>query len=223
MARTCIFFDIDFTLLDADGASRIAMSRAFEYATGIADGMAGIQFAGRTDRWIVQEAARRHGARDSGVLARHFAVYPPLLREEMARAAPRALPGAVALLERLARTPDVALGLVTGNMEEAARIKLAAAAIDVPFAGGGFGDESEDRADIVRAAMIALECAPDERLILVGDSEHDIWSAAGTPIVTVGVATGHRTVDELRGAGAHLVFADFVDTEAVLAQLLGTR
>lgn len=223
MARTCIFFDIDFTLLDADGASRAAMTRAFEHATGIADGMAGVEFAGRTDFWIVREAARRRGARDSGVLSRHFAVYPEILREELAHRRPRTLPGVPTLLERLARTPEVALGIATGNMEQAAHLKLAAAGITTPFAGGGFGDTSEDRMDVVRTAMAALGCRPGERLVLISASEHDIWSAAGTPVVTVGVATGRRTMDDLRAAGAHAVLANLADTDAALEQLLGER
>jgi phosphoglycolate phosphatase-like HAD superfamily hydrolase len=134
----------------------------------------------------------------------------------------RLMPGFPQLLEALAAEPGVRIGLATGNFSQSAGIKLRFYGIDGYFAGGGFGEDSLDRAVVVRAAIerVADGAAPDE-IYVIGDTPHDITSALDNGVVGVGVATGSYGVEDLRASGARLVFADFSDWRRVAQVLLG--
>src|SRR3989475_13154682 len=54
-------FDIDGTLVLTGGAGRRAMSLAFEDVLGVRDAFQGLPMAGRTDSWILSDAAAVHG------------------------------------------------------------------------------------------------------------------------------------------------------------------
>src|SRR4051794_39338871 len=70
-ASTLLLFDIDGTLVLTGGAGGRAMSRAFEEVFAIANAFDGIPMAGRTDAWILNDAALAHGiSPDSADLAR---------------------------------------------------------------------------------------------------------------------------------------------------------
>jgi len=128
-------------------------------------------------------------------------------------------PGFPQLLAAL-RDAGVRLGLATGNFSEAARIKLEYYGIAEYFEGGGFGEVSLDRSDVVAAAIrnVANGARPSDVLV-VGDTPHDITSATANGAIGVGAATGKFTVEELRDSGAAMVYEDFADWEAVAREL----
>src|SRR6266576_6815521 len=75
-ASTLILFDIDGTLVLTGGAGGRAMSLAFEDIFAVADAFQGIAMAGRTDAWILNDAATAHGIpADSAGLARFRQAY----------------------------------------------------------------------------------------------------------------------------------------------------
>ncbi len=219
-------FDIDNTLLYTGGAGGLAMAQAFEQLYGVANGFAGIEFSGRTDRWILQTGLDNHAI--AGGCERHMGeftdLYYMLLPDAMKEREGRLMPGFPQLLEALAREPGTRLGLATGNFPDAARIKLGHFGVERYFAGGGFGDTSLDRADVVRVAVENVaDGARPEDVFVIGDTPHDITSALGNGAVAVGVATGTYAADELRRRGAHLAFADFSDWESTARELLAFR
>lgn len=130
------------------------------------------------------------------------------------------MPGFPQLLESL-RDAGVRLGLATGNFSEGARIKLEYYGIADYFEGGGFGEVSLDRSDVVAAAMrnIANGAQPSDVLV-VGDTPHDITSAITNGALGVGVATGKYTVEELKDSGAVMVYGDFADWERIATEWL---
>jgi phosphoglycolate phosphatase len=217
-----LLFDVDNTLLWSGGAGSLAMGLAFHDLFGIDDGFKGVEFSGRTDRYILAEALRQHGI-DSGYAQneaafrqRYYAYLPQALRERQGRL----MPGFPMLLEELSHRPGVRLGLATGNFSQAARIKLAHFGIDRYLSDGGFGEESEDRPAVVRRALERLGDGLSPREVLViGDTPHDVSSAKACGTVAVGVATGRDSVDELRHCGADLVFEDFSDWRRTAATL----
>lgn len=217
-------FDIDNTLLWSGGAGGYAMGLAFRDLFGIEDGFKGVEFSGRTDRYILATALRKHGIDDeyAAVESRFLDVYcdhlPRTLRERQGKL----MPGFPQLLEALARSPEARLGLATGNFSPSARLKLAYFGIADYFAGGGFGEESEDRAEVVRRALERLgEGVSPADVLIIGDTPHDITAAHANGVVAVGVATGTNSLEELRASGADLVFEDFSDWESVAATLSG--
>jgi phosphoglycolate phosphatase len=204
------------------------MTRAFEELFDIRDAFRGISMPGRTDSWILADAAAVHGVpADSPELGRFPGVYlRHLIRElEVPRPDKGVMPGVRELLDRLAARDDVYLALLTGNYEEAARIKLEHFDLWRYFECGAFGDDAPDRNRLLPRALARIaECGgPDvaaRSSIVMGDTPLDIACAAAAGARSIAVATGGYDVDALRQAGADMVFPNLADTPAVLDAIL---
>ncbi len=134
------------------------------------------------------------------------------------------LPGVRELLDQLSSRDDVFLGLVTGNFEEGARIKLEYFDLWRYFRCGAYGDDAQDRNALVpfalqRARACGLSPARAHDVLVVGDTPHDVACARAAGAIPVGVATGSYTIEEIRASGADVVFPDLSDTAAFLALL----
>jgi phosphoglycolate phosphatase len=222
-----VLFDIDGTLVLTGGAGMRAMNRACESIVGLADALTGIPVAGRTDWIILQDALGRIGrGLDASLFASLREQYIGHLREEIqlpGRGVTAVLPGVRELLDALASRDDVFLGLLTGNFEQGARIKLEHFDLWRYFACGAFGDDAADRNALVPFALErARGCGidvPYGEVLVVGDTPHDVACALAVGALPVAVATGSYTVDQLRASGAEIVFEDLSDTKAFLALL----
>ncbi len=228
MARLFLF-DIDNTLLNSGGAGVKAMTLAFQEAFGVADGLAGIDFTGRSDIAIFREAALAHGLDVDGefpaLLAPFREAYLRLLPETLRQTQGRVMPGMPEVLAALESTPGAHLGLATGNFSRSSRLKLQHYGLDRFFRTGGFGEDSEERAEIVaRAIQRLVALAGDDgphRAFVIGDTPLDVAAALANGANAVGVATGTSSVQALKDAGAALVFADFSRWQDVVNALLG--
>lgn len=220
-----LIFDIDLTLVHTAGAGARAMTRAFARLFGIDDAFAGMEFAGRTDLAILRDAFTRHGLLGEGYDERaglFQAAYLQLLAEELAAANGHILPGVRLLLESLSTRADVRLGVGTGNFREAAELKLRGHGLWSYFLDGGFADDSEDRAEVIAAAIrrVRREDDGESAIYVIGDTPHDIAAAKANDAAVIGVATGRTTRELLAAAGADLVLDSLEDSEALL-DLLG--
>ena len=240
--RKLILFDIDGTLVLTGGAGIRAMNRACEELVGHAVALDGIPVAGRTDRIILTDVVARAGhALDDGLLERLREGYISNLREEIerpgrtqsfeslgARGGVKAvMPGIRELLDVLERREDVFLGLLTGNFEAGARIKLEHFDLWRYFRCGAYGDDAADRNELVpfaleRARRYGLPDIAPSHILVVGDTPHDVACALAVGATPVGVATGGFTVEQLRESGAENVFQDLSRTSEFL-NLLGER
>lgn len=206
-----VLFDIDGTLLDLHGAGRKAFALALEDAFGWRDEIAYIQFAGATDLDVLDQVFRRHGRTLTATDAeRFFSAMPARLRETSADTDVTIYPGAVDLVAALSKHPEVTIGLVTGNIEACARIKLEKAGLHGHFTLGAFGHEHGDRREIARMAKSrAIAALPDghefTRTFLVGDTPSDITAAHHIGATSIAVTTGHYQRHQLESAGAHHV------------------
>jgi phosphoglycolate phosphatase-like HAD superfamily hydrolase len=227
-----IFFDIDATLLLTDGAGRAALRAALEVVYGSRGQLDGYLFHGKTDPQIVVELLEGSGMDEAEIRERMPAMWPVYLealqRELDERRSTRRikiLPGVAELLAELDGAEGVSLGLITGNIEAAARMKLAAAGVKTRFAVGGYGSDAEVRSEIARIALdrsrSRLEWnSGEDVVVVVGDTPEDIACARCLGGRAVAVATGRHSVEELEQAGADVVFSDFGDTGAVLNGIL---
>jgi phosphoglycolate phosphatase len=225
----CVLFDIDGTLLHSHGAGRTAMTEAFKNVYGDAGSLASaFPIAGKTDLQIVRDVGRETGV-DPAVLDRRLPLYWDTYVERLERnlaergAAP--YPGVVALLAHLNRHPAASVGLLTGNMERGAWLKLRAAGIAGAFSWGAFGDAHAVRADLVPVALARARresgrafAASD--LVVVGDTPDDIAAARAGGCRVLAVATGLHDLDALRAHGPDALFPDLTDLDAVTAALL---
>jgi len=215
-----VLFDIDGTLISTGGAGLLAFERAFAEHFDVPAINGQVQFSGRTDRAIVADLFQVHGVVDSAVnwrlfLTGYFAHLPATLT--VCRG--RVLPGVADLLAELAARPDVAVGLLTGNVREGGLLKLAHYGIQEYFPFGGFGDVHTDRSLVATAAVRAArehlgQIDGDPRFTVVGDTPHDVACGHWVGARVVGVATGGSRADELSAAGAELVLDDFSRPEA---------
>jgi phosphoglycolate phosphatase-like HAD superfamily hydrolase len=197
------------------GAGRASFVRAFEQAFGWKDDLRRIRFAGATDLDLLHRLIREHGREPTPAdEAAFFERLPVELERALAepdRAPARAFPGVVELLERLGRRPDCLLGLVTGNIESCAWIKLRHLGLHTPFTLGAFGHEHGDRNEIARLALQRAERhhgGPFRRLFLIGDTPNDIRAAHAIGATAIAVATGGHPAAELHAAGADHVLED---------------
>lgn len=226
--HTLVLFDIDGTLVLTGGAGLRAMTRAVESLLGHPAALEGIPVAGRTDWIILTDVLRRLGRDlDEPLFQRLRAQYVAFLSEEIelpGRGVKAVMPGVRPLLDRLQPREDVWLGLLTGNFVEGARIKLEHFDLWKYFRCGAFGDDAADRNALVPFALARArqEGLPDiaaDRVLVVGDTPHDIACARAAGAVPIGVATGGYTVEQLRGSGAGIVFEDLSDLDAFCALL----
>lgn len=211
-------FDIDGTLLRAGGAGR----RSVELALGeVLDrlecdvSLESVEFAGRTDPWIVRTALTQYGVTaDDGLIHEVLRRYVTHLPRELELAAAfEVLPGVLSLLAELSARDDVLVGLGTGNTEPAAYAKLARGGLDSFFSFGGFGSDHTDRAELLRAGLErGLERTGDRqgraRVVVIGDTPYDVAAAQAIGAHCVAVSTGGYDGLALEAAGATVVVSD---------------
>jgi len=204
------------------------MSSAFEELFGIADAFRGVQMAGRTDSRILADAAETHRIPPSSPRLSEFQrIYAARLADEIEKPGPRKgiMPGVRALLDALSPRDDVHLALLTGNFETTAQLKLEYFDLWRYFRGGAFGDDAPDRNRLLPRAVAHVAkcggpCIAARDAIIVGDTPLDVACAHASGARSIAVATGVHSVEELRAAGADVVFEDLSDTDAVLAALI---
>ncbi|MCB0322656.1 MAG: HAD hydrolase-like protein [Bdellovibrionales bacterium] len=202
-----LLFDIDGTLLSAGPSPMVAFETAFAEQFSIAGCWGDTQPHGRTDPDIVGEICRRVLQRElnAAELTRLFKRYAVLLEPEISQCQKfRVLPGALALCQRLAASERFYLGIETGNIEPAGRIKLARGGLDSFFTFGGWGSDSADRSEIVRIAIERARSIHDlpnltyaTDVVVIGDAPQDIQAGQALGARTIAVATGRYGNDEL--------------------------
>lgn len=226
--RKLVLFDIDGTLVLTGGAGLRAMNRAIEGVFGHRDGLDNIPLAGRTDLAILADAVRPLGRElDGPLLADLQRRYVANLAEEIqhpGRGQKGVMPGIHEILQQLSRRDDVLLGLLTGNFEEGAQVKLGHFDLWRHFRCGAFGGDAGDRNLLVAFAVErARACGlPEIRrsdVVVIGDTPHDVACAHAAGATAVAVATGGSSLEELRATGAEYVFQDLGDTKAFLRLL----
>lgn len=193
-------------------------------------GDAAVRYDGKTDRQIVREAMRGAGfgeadidARMDQAIGRYVAGLPEQLRDPARGVG--LYPGAAALIEAVHAHPDTVLGLLTGNVEPGARLKLASVGLDFSmFRVNAFGSDSEIRGELPAIAhgrmLTAFGVALRGRdVVVIGDTPADIDCGRALGARAIAVATGSYSVEELAAHNPFAVFADLSDTAAVMAKI----
>ncbi len=221
-------FDIDGTLIKTGGAGMRAFYRALEQVFHIPAGPQVIRPDGKTDPLIAKEFLKHFGqenrwnARSSEEL---FTVYLACLGEEMERARDDQLivimPGVRELLDSLVAQPDFAVGLVTGNLERGAQIKLSSAGLDHYFQFGGYGSDSEDRTELIRMGIQrgARWIAPArmEAAFVIGDTPLDIIHGRAAGAGVIAVASAGYGISDLQPYSPDLLVPDLTSMDSVLS------
>lgn len=225
--RRLILFDIDGTLVRGT-AARKAFQIGLEAAYGTAGAIDTYDFSGKTDPQIARELLTGAGieaARVDAGLASLWSRYLAELEKRLPNEPMRVLPGVSALLDALDARGDAALGLVTGNVADGARLKLGSVGLFERFRVGGFGSDHELRNHLPGIAIARAREAwgVDFRradVWVVGDTPLDVACGQHEGVRTLAVATGRHGAAELAACGPDAVAEDLSDLDGVLATLL---
>lgn len=225
-----VLLDVDMTLISARGAGIASLDGAVHELFGLERAFEGVEFAGCTDRMIVESGLTANGIEATGEnLSRVRSAYIRRLSKTLSEGWPaHALAGVPALLELLSERNDACYGLVTGNWKEGAFLKLAACGIDGYFRFGAFAESGRTRSELIPHALgrAGRFCGgtfdPDE-VWVVGDTPHDVSCGKAWGLRTMAVATGPYGTGDLEATGADAVMQDLSDTDLVMEILLGRR
>ncbi len=238
-----IFFDIDGTLLYARGSGREAFRQAFDEALGWEQSVEHINFYGATDLDVFRKICAERGETSTPEKEQaFFERLAPALDEQMKKNRVEVFPNIGNILQKVSKGWKQAepapnkfskhwknkmhpgssgwkLGIVTGNIEATAKLKLKHAGLLEFFDERGFGCgcDHEDRVEIARLAW--ERAGEPERAVLVGDTPSDINAAKANGMVSIAVATGGFDFQTLEKAGADFVFEDFTDEERLFSIL----
>lgn len=227
--KRLVLFDIDGTLLSAGKASRRALVLALTEVFGSAGPVDAYEYSGKTDPQIVRELMTADGFDGKEVDARMpqaLALYRAALEKMIRPEEVREKPGVTRLVRRLADDPRATLALLTGNLEPCARIKLGPLDLNALFPFGAYGS---DHADRYRLPAIAVRRADEllgvrfegKRVVVVGDSIHDVRCGRSIGVRAVAVATGPTPRGILAAEAPDALVDDFSDTEASVEAILG--
>jgi phosphoglycolate phosphatase-like HAD superfamily hydrolase len=223
-----VLFDIDGTLIDSGGAGIRALDLALRELFSIENGFQGISMAGRTDTHIIKEGLSRHGIPVDGNLPEVIKTYLSYLSAEIHNNRKKIKPGIYEVLEILDSMDNILLGLLTGNIEQGARIKLSAFDLNRYFPAGAFGSDDEDRNLLLPFAVKRFEALsgteiPMTNCIVIGDTPRDVHCAKPYGAFCIGVATGPYTMEALEEAGADHVMEDLSDRDRLLGIIHSVR
>ena len=222
-----LLWDIDGTLVLSGGSGMRALQRALHKQFGISGLIDDIDFAGRTDRWIIRQIFAKFGiTQTQEAVDAYLDAYLDILPEELGKGRAGVLPGVTELLLEASRRPGVTQALLTGNIRRGAETKLRFHALWDYFPFGAFADDSETRNEL---GPYALRRAHEhngkpfeaDRVWVIGDTPHDIACGKAIGAKTLAVATGSSSVDALAAHKPTAALKDFSDRAAFWAVIEG--
>jgi len=225
--KRLLLFDIDGTLVEGGPAKR-AFELAMELVFGTAGPIGGHDFSGKTDPQIARELLLAEGLEDEQIDAGFEALWREYLGELELRLAGMPmtlLPGVRPLLQRLSGMDGVAMGLLTGNIVDGARMKLDSVGLGAYFPVGGFGSDSEVREELTAVAMRRAGRVwgtdfPASSVVVVGDTPRDVACGKHGGTRTVAVATGRFDAERLASTRPDRVLEDLSDLDESVHALL---
>ncbi len=218
--KKLILFDIDGTLINAGGAGMRSLNRAFYELFGKENAFDNVAMAGKTDTQIIKEGLKLHGfPYEDGNLSNMVDMYLYFLLDEIKNPWRKIKPGIKEALNMFNQM-GLPLGLLTGNLEKGARIKLSPFGLYEYFLDGAFGSDHEDRDRLLPIAIgkflrkgfnfSVKDC------IVIGDTPRDVQCAKIHSAYCIAVATGPYTKEDLLKTDADIVLDSLKDAETCI-------
>jgi len=219
-----VLFDIDLTLIGRSQCHHDAFSYAFKKVYNVDVDIRIINYGGMTDPNIAVEVLKKIGLNEDTILLKLDECMDTIVdyfQKNVKKDTIPILKGVMELLELLNEN-GILLGLITGNLEPIAWGKLKAIRLDHYFKLGGFGSDDANRTELVK---IAVKKAEDDfnfngKTFVIGDTPKDIKAGFEAGTITIGVATGTFSKEELKDSGADFVFDNLKDKNAILDVIL---
>jgi phosphoglycolate phosphatase-like HAD superfamily hydrolase len=223
-----ILFDIDGTLIDSGEAGSRALDIAFRELFSIQNAFDGVSMAGKTDIQIVKEGISKYGLpSNNGIVPKIIDGYLKHLSIEINNDLKHLKPGIMEAIHAIKKNNgNFALGLLTGNIEKGARIKLEPFGLNSHFQSGAFGSDHEDRNSLLPIAVERFITITGREIgfkdcIIIGDTPRDVYCAKPYGAKCIAVATGPYASQALQEAGADIVMQDLSDTRTFMSAIQG--
>lgn len=225
--KRLVLFDIDGTLLSVHGAGGRAMLAAVEEVFACRIALDGYSMSGKTDTQIVLELLARSGGVPDDAFARLGFVWERhcrILAETLPSHPVTVFPGVSALLDRLASRTDAVVGLLTGNVERAAHLKLQRVGLAHHFLFGAYGDRASERCELPALAVEQARVRTGHSfsgkdIVIVGDTPNDIDCGRHLGVRALAVATGNFSRAALAACAPDHLFDDLSATDRVLESI----
>lgn len=214
-----LLWDIDGTLISTGQAGEFALEDSIRATLQSPPDLSGIEIAGRTDRAIAMQILLKYGREPSIDNVAHFLDgYVAALARRLPERRPfgTVYTGITDILEEVRRRPNLAQGLLTGNIRRGAQLKLEHYDVFHYFEFGAFADDDHDRNRLppfarARAEALYQVSFPPHSIFVIGDTPHDIACGKAIGAHTIGVATGRFSAQDLALAGADATFPNLTD------------
>lgn len=222
-----ILFDIDGTLLLTNRAGQAAIKQAVRELYDI-ENPAEVTIHGQTDRGIAGELFQAHNLAYTDEAWKTFRdCYVRHLAEQLPQRDGYVLPGVREILKVLDEREDTILGLLTGNIEDGARLKLEHYDLMHYFEFGGFGDHHPIRDDVAREAKkqaeaFAGQSIDPESVWVIGDTPNDIRCAKAIGARVLAVGTGGIDLDVLHSHEPDVLKDDLANEEEIISILIAS-
>lgn len=224
-----VLFDIDETMISSDGAGRRAIGKALARLFGGDISTSKVSMSGKTDPQILTEILKHCRMEDQEIQSRIkeiLDIYITLLQDEIDKSGSYIIHrGIPELLDLLHNHEKVFLGLLTGNIEKGARMKLEPFNLNRYFPIGAYGSDSASRMDLPEIATgrgkqhFKVDFRPEE-VTIIGDSIYDVRCAKGYGAKSLAVNTGSTEKEHLLNEKPDFFFEDLSDLEDVLKAIL---
>ena len=212
-------------MITSDGAGRRAISKVLKDRYDIDPSTIKMSMSGKTDPQILTEILTEAGV-DSKEIESSI---PALIEEYLVHLETEIKEtkhyivheGVAEVLQALAAMENAYLGLLTGNVERGARMKLERFQLNHHFPLGAYGSDSASRLDLphvakVRADMHFRTIFQPREIVVIGDSIFDVLCAKHYGAVSLAVNSGRTTREELEAHNPDHLFPTLADTQSVL-------
>jgi len=214
-----LLFDIDGTLVKPINAGRQHIEDVLGQLCGKIISTQGVTFSGRTDPQIFEDTLQLAGY--SAIEMRELIPDAIRLYSTIATYVPEDVQltnGVAELLDFLKSNQNVQLALLTGNIRVTAYRKLSAVQVDYLFPFGAFGCDHADRSQLPEIAMMRGRkyCGTSftgHDIVIIGDSVHDVTCGRNIGALSVAVATGFTSYQDLMSENPDVLLRDMTGIE----------
>lgn len=223
--RKLLLWDIDGTLLTTGASGELALIDTLKYNFKIESQLEDIELAGRTDKSIAMQILRKFNLPETlENITRFLDGYLEALAHWLPKRqeSGRVLEGIQTILEIAHQRKDLAQGLLTGNLQKGAHLKLEHYRMMHYFEFGAFSDDHYDRNQLPAYAKQRAETKfqtnfDPKTIFVIGDTPHDIACGKVIGAKTIAVATGRFTTEELKRCQPTAVFKDLTNHQEFFA------
>ena len=195
-----LLFDIDGTLMEESPTHTASFNYVCNSIYGVQTDIESFPRHGMTDTGILYELLKKENVEDDQIrngMKKAFSAMVAYVSENLKPDDYKLLANVISVLGKL-HNSTYSLGVLTGNLQAIASLRLERAGISSYFAAGGYGDDSRIRSELVNHAIERFG-KPIERdnIYLIGDTPLDIRAARDASVNAIAVATGVYKASDL--------------------------